>query len=90
MVRLKVSFLPSTVLTCVCLLLVVFRMAPTMEWDTAAADIIVKEAGGVVLQAGKVTGKGELLEDWRVRHKLQLMHWIMRVDNKRALVQLVY
>lgn len=41
------------------------RMAPTMEWDTAAADIIVKEAGGVVLQAGKVTGKGELLEDWR-------------------------
>eukprot|EP00878_Enallax_costatus_P018769 GHUV01019778.1.p1 GENE.GHUV01019778.1~~GHUV01019778.1.p1 ORF type:complete len:257 (+),score=70.28 GHUV01019778.1:557-1327(+) len=41
------------------------RLAPTMEWDTAAADIIVREAGGVVLQAGKVTGKGELLEDWR-------------------------
>jgi 3'-phosphoadenosine 5'-phosphosulfate (PAPS) 3'-phosphatase len=38
-----------------------------MEWDTAAADIIVKEAGGVVLQAGKITGKGELLEDWKVR-----------------------
>ncbi|WIA28648.1 hypothetical protein OEZ86_011184 [Tetradesmus obliquus] len=41
------------------------RLAPTMEWDTAAADIIVKEAGGVVLQAGKITGKGELLEDWK-------------------------
>jgi 3'-phosphoadenosine 5'-phosphosulfate (PAPS) 3'-phosphatase len=37
-----------------------------MEWDTAAADIIVKEAGGVVLQAGKITGKGELLEEWKV------------------------
>jgi fructose-1,6-bisphosphatase/inositol monophosphatase family enzyme len=43
-----------------------FRLAPTSEWDTAAADIIVREAGGVVLQAGKVTGKGELLEDWQV------------------------
>lgn len=42
------------------------RLAPTSEWDTAAADIIVREAGGVVLQAGKVTGKGELLEDWQV------------------------
>lgn len=42
------------------------RLAPTSEWDTAAADIIVQEAGGVVLQAGKVTGKGELLEDWQV------------------------
>lgn len=41
------------------------RLAPTMEWDTAAADIIVREAGGVVLQAGAVTGKGELLEDWK-------------------------
>eukprot|EP00882_Tetradesmus_deserticola_P031354 GHRQ01035453.1.p1 GENE.GHRQ01035453.1~~GHRQ01035453.1.p1 ORF type:complete len:249 (+),score=124.84 GHRQ01035453.1:145-891(+) len=41
------------------------RLAPTMEWDTAAADIIVKEAGGVVLQAGRITGKGELLEDWK-------------------------
>ncbi|WP_020529648.1 3'(2'),5'-bisphosphate nucleotidase CysQ [Flexithrix dorotheae] len=29
------------------------RIAPTMEWDTAAAHIIVKEAGGVVLQFGK-------------------------------------
>jgi hypothetical protein len=37
-----------------------------MEWDTAAADIIVSEAGGVVVQAGKVTGRGELLEDWKV------------------------
>lgn len=37
-----------------------------MEWDTAAADIIVQEAGGVVLQAGKITGSGELLEDWQV------------------------
>ncbi len=27
------------------------RMAPTMEWDTAAAQIILEEAGGQVLQA---------------------------------------
>lgn len=26
------------------------RLSPTMEWDTAAADIIIKEAGGFVLQ----------------------------------------
>mmetsp|Transcript_34130 Transcript_34130/g.61542 ORF Transcript_34130/g.61542 Transcript_34130/m.61542 type:complete len:308 (-) Transcript_34130:348-1271(-) len=41
------------------------RLAPTCEWDTAAADIIVREAGGLVLQAGKTTSKGEMLEDWR-------------------------
>ena len=28
------------------------RLAPTMEWDTAAAQIVVEEAGGQVLQAG--------------------------------------
>jgi len=28
------------------------RLAPTMEWDIAAAQIIVEEAGGKVLQAG--------------------------------------
>ncbi len=28
------------------------RLAPTCEWDTAAADIIVREAGGAVLQVG--------------------------------------
>jgi len=28
------------------------RLAPTMEWDTAAAQIVVEEAGGTVLQAG--------------------------------------
>lgn len=27
------------------------RLAPTMEWDTAAADIILREAGGQVVQA---------------------------------------
>ena len=27
------------------------RMAPTMEWDTAAAEIILREAGGQVVQA---------------------------------------
>ncbi|GBF90208.1 3 (2),5 -bisphosphate nucleotidase [Raphidocelis subcapitata] len=41
------------------------RLAPTMEWDTAAADIIVREAGGVVLHAGRCSGRGELLEDWK-------------------------
>lgn len=41
------------------------RLAPTCEWDTAAADIIVREAGGVVLQAGKCDDKGRALEDWK-------------------------
>mmetsp|Transcript_30816 Transcript_30816/g.68267 ORF Transcript_30816/g.68267 Transcript_30816/m.68267 type:complete len:306 (+) Transcript_30816:120-1037(+) len=41
------------------------RMAPCCEWDTAAADIIVREAGGVVLQAGLCDGNGKGLEDWK-------------------------
>jgi len=28
------------------------RLGPTMEWDTAAGQIIVEEAGGRVLEAG--------------------------------------
>lgn len=43
------------------------RLAPTCEWDTAAAHAIVEEAGGVVLQAGLCDSKGKLLEDWKVR-----------------------
>lgn len=43
------------------------RRRSCAQWDTAAADIIVREAGGVVYNAGKVTSKGELLEDWKVR-----------------------
>jgi len=31
------------------------RIAPTMEWDTGAAQIILEEAGGEVLQYGKTT-----------------------------------
>ena len=41
------------------------RLAPTGEWDTAAAHAVVLEAGGVVLQAGRCTSKGASLEDWR-------------------------
>lgn len=43
------------------------RMAPTCEWDTAAAHAIVLEAGGCVLQAGECDSKGRLLEgvSWR-------------------------
>lgn len=44
------------------------RLAPTMEWDTAAADVIVREAGGTVLRCGKCDGKsGKLLQgvDWQ-------------------------
>lgn len=41
------------------------RLAPTCEWDTAAAHAIVEEAGGVVLQAGKCDSKGVALEDWQ-------------------------
>jgi len=37
------------------------RLAPTMEWDTAAADVIVREAGGVIyrydMQAQRLTLK---------------------------------
>ncbi|KAL4856578.1 3'-(2'-),5'-bisphosphate nucleotidase CysQ [Chlorella vulgaris] len=41
------------------------RLAPTCEWDTAAAHAIVEEAGGCVLQAGLCDSKGKLLEDWK-------------------------
>ena len=40
------------------------RLAPTCEWDTAAAHIVVEEAGGTVLQAGLCDNKGNALEDW--------------------------
>lgn len=42
------------------------RLAPTCEWDTAAAHAIVLEAGGEVLQAGRCDSKGASLEDWQV------------------------
>eukprot|EP00210_Caulerpa_lentillifera_P007191 g6881.t1 len=41
------------------------RLAPTSEWDTAAAHVIVTEAGGEVLQAGLCDPKGHPLEDWK-------------------------
>lgn len=41
------------------------RLAPTSEWDTAAAHVIVIEAGGEVLQAGKCDHQGQPLEDWQ-------------------------
>lgn len=41
------------------------RFAPTCEWDTCASQIIVEEAGGCVVQAGRCSDKGESLEDWR-------------------------
>ena len=44
------------------------RLAPTSEWDTAASHIIVTEAGGIVLQAGKCDNKGKALEDWKVSY----------------------
>ncbi len=28
------------------------RFAPTMEWDTAAGDAVLRAAGGIVLDAG--------------------------------------
>lgn len=40
------------------------RLAPTCEWDTAAAHIIVEEAGGSVVQAGLCDNKGNALENW--------------------------
>lgn len=43
------------------------RLAPTCEWDTAAAHAVVAEAGGCVLAAGECDGKGQLLPgvEWR-------------------------
>jgi fructose-1,6-bisphosphatase/inositol monophosphatase family enzyme len=47
------------------------RLVPCCEWDTAAADIIVREAGGVVLQAGLCDGEGNGIgEDWKVTRML--------------------
>ena len=44
------------------------RYAPTMEWDTAAAHIIVEEAGGMVLKANTQEplsyNKKDLLNPW--------------------------
>lgn len=44
------------------------RLAPTMEWDTAAADAIVREAGGVTeiweMQATLKYNKNNLLNPW--------------------------
>ena len=45
------------------------RFAPTCEWDTCASQIIVEEAGGAVLQAGKCSNKGDPLEDWKEKLK---------------------
>jgi 3'(2'), 5'-bisphosphate nucleotidase len=41
------------------------RLAPTCEWDTAASHVIVTEAGGSVIQAGRCDNKGVALEDWK-------------------------
>lgn len=41
------------------------RLAPTCEWDTAAAHVIVTEAGGTVIAAGKCDNRGKALEDWK-------------------------
>ena len=43
------------------------RLAPTCEWDTAAAHAVVVEAGGAVLAAGECDAKGKLLPGvtWR-------------------------
>jgi len=41
------------------------RLAPTCEWDTGAAHVIVTEAGGSVIQAGRCDNKGNAIEDWK-------------------------
>ena len=58
------------------------RFAPTCEWDTCASQIIVEEAGGRVVQAGRCGNKGEALEDWRAA--LRRMEPV--VYNKRDLL----
>lgn len=59
------------------------RMAPTCEWDTAAAHAVVAEAGGKVIAAGKCDGKGNSLEDWKVRC------WTTRKGGGRGRAMLV-
>lgn len=49
------------------------RLAPTMEWDTAAADAIVREAGKMTYQFGDkipiAYNKKELLNPWFIVEK---------------------
>ena len=46
------------------------RLAPTMEWDTAAADAIVRESGKMIYQfesnAPIIYNKEKLLNHWFV------------------------
>jgi hypothetical protein len=51
------------------------RMAACHEWDTAAAHVIVEEAGGAVLQAGLCDGNGRPLEDWKVCVQVYVLFW---------------
>ena len=48
------------------------RVAPTMEWDTAAAQIVLEEAGGKVVQFGSddkvVYNKENLLNPYFVAY----------------------
>ncbi|MEW5301705.1 MAG: hypothetical protein WDW36_004547 [Sanguina aurantia] len=71
------------------------RLAPTCEWDTAAADIIVREAGGAVLQAGVCDSKGNALTDWKeallketpmVYNKAEMLNPFFIVFGKRRLL----
>lgn len=52
------------------------RMAPTMEWDTAAAQVVLTEAGGAVLDAntGKTLqyNKENMLNPWFIAKGLEL------------------
>jgi 3'(2'), 5'-bisphosphate nucleotidase len=52
------------------------RMAPTMEWDTAAAQVVLTEAGGVVIDAntGKAVqyNKENMLNPWFIAKGLEL------------------
>ena len=55
------------------------RLGPTMEWDTAAGQIIVEEAGGKVLQFGKETpleyNKKDLLNPRFIVHGNTRREW---------------
>lgn len=60
---------------------VYLRMVPSSEWDTAAAQVIVEEAGGAVLQVGGATGEDGRPWDWQVRGGGSALHALVQAQS---------
>ena len=60
------------------------RFAPTMEWDTAAGDAVLRAAGGVVLDAG---GEPSPTARWRPGFEMEdLWRGAMRTQRADVIV----